>query len=61
MRTIQSRLISMLVLSLFATAVSVPAFAAKKEKEKAAPGSAGLSITALDRYVAAPDPNFTWW
>ncbi len=60
MRTIRTRLVSLLVLSLFAAGASVSAFAAKKEKENTAPGSSGLSISALDRYVAAPDPNFKW-
>ena len=60
MRPVQKRLFPLLILSLVAAGVSIPSFAAKKDKEQAAPGSNGLNITALDRYVAAPDPNFKW-
>ncbi len=48
------------LVAFFATTSSTPAFAAKKDKEKETPSTNGLSITALDRYVAAPDPNFKW-
>jgi PhoPQ-activated pathogenicity-related protein len=48
---------------LVAVLLSLPlggAFAAKREKENSAAPNEGLSITALDKYVAAPDPNFKW-
>jgi PhoPQ-activated pathogenicity-related protein len=53
---------SLVAIVLVASLTANAAFAAKKDKKEvaAAPESTGLSITALDRYVAAPDPNFKW-
>jgi len=57
---LRNRLFSLLLAAVVALSLSNNAFAAKKDKEKVASGSKGLSITALDRYVAAPDAHFKW-
>lgn len=49
-----------LALIAVAALAAAPAFAQKRGKKAEVPEQTGLTETALDRYVAAPDSNYQW-